>query len=122
MTLLDVDRLFDTDEKCREVLVRLRWPHGAECPRCHAKAVELATAKQLFYCKDCDYQFTVTAGSIFNDSHLPLKVWFTATLLLVEARKGFSANQMNKATSANPTSIGKPRTLRSLLNHTVQRQ
>jgi transposase-like protein len=96
MTLLDVDRLFDTDEKCRELLVRLRWPHDAECPRCHAKAVELATSKQLFYCKECDYQFTVTAGTIFNDSHLPLNTWFTAVLLLVEARKGFSANQMKR--------------------------
>ncbi len=51
-------------------------------------AVELATAKQLFYCKDCDYQFTVTASTIFNDSHLPLQKWFLATLLLFEARKG----------------------------------
>ena len=96
MTLLDVDRLFDTDEKCRELLVRLRWPQSPECPRCHGKVAELATAKQLFYCKECDYQFTVTAGTIFNDSHLPLNIWFTATLLLVEARKGFSANQLRR--------------------------
>ncbi len=96
MTLLDINNVFDTDEKCRELLVRLRWPNGVECPRCHMKAVELATTKQLFYCKDCDYQFTVTAGTIFNDSHLPLTTWFTAALLLVEARKGFSANQMKR--------------------------
>jgi transposase-like protein len=96
VTLLDIDNVFDTDLKCREVLCRLRWPNGPECPRCHTKAAELATAKQLFYCKECDYQFTVTAGTIFNDSHLPLKTWFTATLLLVEARKGFSANQMKR--------------------------
>lgn len=96
MTLLDIDNVFDTDLKCREVLCRLRWPEGPQCPRCHAGVVELATEKQLFYCKDCDYQFTVTAGTIFNDSHLPLKTWFTATLLLVEARKGFSANQMKR--------------------------
>jgi transposase-like protein len=96
VTILDLDNLFDTDAKSRELLCRLRWPNGPECPRCHGKVVELATAKQLFYCKDCDYQFTVTAGTIFNDSHLPLKTWFTATLLLVEARKGFSANQMKR--------------------------
>jgi transposase-like protein len=96
MTLLDIDNVFDTDLKCREVLCRLRWPNGPECPRCHGKVVELATEKQLFYCKDCDYQFSVSAGTIFNDSHLPLKTWFTATLLLVEARKGFSANQMKR--------------------------
>ena len=96
MTLVDVINLFDTDEKCREILVRLRWPKGAECLRCHGSVVELATAKQLFYCKACDYQFTVTASTIFNDSHLPLQKWFLATLLLCEARKGMSANQIKR--------------------------
>ena len=96
MTLLDLNRLFDSDDKCRELLMRLRWPAGTECPRCHAKVAELATEKQLFYCKDCDYQFTVTAGTIFNDSHLPLTIWFTATLLLCEAKKGMSAMQIKR--------------------------
>lgn len=77
MTLIDVINLFDTDEKCREVLVRLRWPNGVECVRCKLPVVELATEKQLFYCKECDYQFTVTAATIFNDSHLPLQKWTT---------------------------------------------
>jgi transposase-like protein len=96
VTLVDVINLFDTDEKCREILVRLRWPAGVECPRCKMPAVELATVKQLFYCKGCDYQFTVTASTIFNDSHLPLQKWFLATLLLCEARKGMSANQVKR--------------------------
>ena len=96
MTLVDVINLFDTDDKCRELLVRLRWPNGVECLRCKAPVVELATAKQLFYCKECDYQFTVTASTIFNDSHLPLTKWFLATLLLCEARKGMSANQIKR--------------------------
>lgn len=96
MTLIDVINLFDTDERCRELLVRLRWPNGVECPRCKMPAVELATAKRLFYCKGCDYQFTVTSGTILNDSHLPLQKWFLATLLLCESRKGHSANQMKR--------------------------
>lgn len=96
MTLVDVINLFDTDEKCREILVRLRWPAGVECLRCKLPVVELATAKQLFYCKACDYQFTVTASTIFNDSHLPLQKWFLAVLLLCEAKKGMSANQVKR--------------------------
>ncbi|MFY9561692.1 MAG: IS1595 family transposase [Terriglobales bacterium] len=96
MTLVDVINLFDTDDRCRELLVRLRWPNGPECLRCKGPAIELATAKQLFYCKDCDYQFSVTAATIFNDSHLPLQKWFLATLLLCEARKGMSANQVKR--------------------------
>jgi transposase-like protein len=96
MNLVDVNTMFPTDEKCRELLVRLRWPEGVQCPRCKMAVVELETEKTLYYCKDCDYQFTVTAGTIFNDSHLPLNKWFIATLLLCEAKKGMSACQMQR--------------------------
>jgi transposase-like protein len=88
--------MFPSDDKCRELLTRLRWPEGLRCPRCKADAIELETEKQLFYCKDCDYQFSVLAGTVFNDTHLPLIVWFTATLLLCEAKKGISACQIQR--------------------------
>jgi transposase-like protein len=95
MTLLDVNEMFDTDAKCRELLKRLRWPSGVECIRCHMpNVVRLQTAKELYFCNDCKYQFSVTAGTIFNDSHLSLKKWFITTYLLCESRKGMSANQI----------------------------
>jgi transposase-like protein len=96
MNLIDIQTMFGSDEKCREFLVRLRWPEGPRCPRCKADATELETEKQLFYCKDCDYQFSVLTGTIFNDTHLPLIKWFTATLLLCEAKKGISACQIQR--------------------------
>jgi transposase-like protein len=96
MNLMDINTMFSTDAKCREFLTRLRFPEGPRCLRCKAPVVELETEKQLFYCKDCDYQFSVTAGTIFNDSHLPLEKWFIATLLLCEAKKGISACQIQR--------------------------
>ena len=96
MTLLDIQRVFDTNDKCREVLVKLRWPLGVECPRCNSKRISWIKTNKQFDCAECEYHFSVTAGTIFNDSHLPLTTWFTAVLLLVEARKGFSANQMKR--------------------------
>lgn len=96
MNLADLIARFSTDERCRELLRRLRWPAGVECPRCKMAAIELETEKELFYCKDCDYQFTVTVGTIFNDSHLPLTKWFMATLSLCEAKKGMSACQVQR--------------------------
>jgi transposase-like protein len=97
VTLPKITELFSTDDKCREVLERLRWPNGPECPRCHTrKVVRLSTNIKLLWCADSEYQFSVTAGTVFNDSHLPLSKWFIAVLLLVEARKGFSANQMKR--------------------------
>jgi transposase-like protein len=96
MTLIDVHEMFSSDAKCRELLKRLRWPLGAECPRCKAKVKSLNTDKDLLYCKDCDYQFTATSGTIFHDSHLPLIKWFMCVYLLCESRKGMSANQMKR--------------------------
>src|SRR5215218_1554756 len=96
MTLIDVHTMFSSDAKCRELLKRLRWPLGPECPRCKAKAKPLNTDKDLLYCVDCDYQFTVTSNTIFHDSHLPLIKWFTAVYLLCESRKGMSANQIKR--------------------------
>lgn len=96
MNLIDINTLFGTEDKCRELLTRLRFPEGPHCLRCKGPVAELETEKQLFYCKDCDYQFSVTAGTVFNDSHLPLVKWFAATLLLCEAKKGMSACQIQR--------------------------
>jgi len=97
MTLPELTDRFSTDEKCRELLERLRWPSGPECPRCKThEVVRLSTNTKLLWCPDCEYQFSVTAGTIFNDSHLPLQKWLLVTLLLCEARKGISANQIKR--------------------------
>src|ERR1019366_5419349 len=96
MTLLDIQELFDTDDKCREALTKLRWPNGVECPRCHSGRIAWIKANKQFDCAECEYHFSVTAGTIFNDSHLPLTTWFTAVLLIVEAKKGMSAMQLKR--------------------------
>jgi transposase-like protein len=96
MTLSDILILYPNDEKCREILMKLRWPHGAECPRCKDRDLSWMEIRKQYECKHCFYQFSVTAGTIFNDSHLPLTKWFMAVLLLVEARKGMSAMQLKR--------------------------
>ncbi len=101
MTLLDIQRVFDTNDKCREALVKLRWPLGVECPRCKSKRISWIKANRQFDCAECEYHFSVTAGTIFNDSHLPLTTWFTATLLLCEAKKGMSAMQLKRTLWGN---------------------
>src|SRR5208283_1811938 len=100
MTLLDIVTNFDSDDRCRELLERLRWPLGPECPRCQTRELARLNTK-LLYCKDCDYQFSVTAGTIFHDSHLPLLKWFVATVLICEAKKGISAMQLKRTLWGN---------------------
>ena len=96
MTLPKLTKLYGTDEDCREILTRLRWPEGVTCPRCKNRNVWYVESRKQFTCSECSYQFSVTTGTIFNDSHLPLTTWFMAVLLLVEARKGISANQVKR--------------------------
>lgn len=96
MTLPKLAKLYGNDEACREILTRLRWPEGVTCSRCKNRNVWYVESRKQFTCSECSYQFSVLTGTIFNDTHLPLTTWFMAVLLLVEARKGISANQVKR--------------------------
>ena len=95
LTLVEVCTLFSPDDRCRELLERLRFPDGLRCLRCGGIEVARLSDKLLF-CRKCEYQFSVTAGTIFHDTHLPLIKWFAAVYLLCESRKGMSANQLKR--------------------------
>jgi transposase-like protein len=94
--LMSVFEQFGNDDKCRARLVELKWPKGIECPRCQSPKISHVAARHIYDCDSCRYQFSVTAGSIFHDSHLPLTKWFFATYVMVESKKGVSANQLKR--------------------------
>jgi transposase-like protein len=94
--LMSVVEQFGTDDKCRERLVQLKWPKEIACPRCQSAKISHVAARHIYDCDSCHYQFSVTAGSIFHDSHLPLTKWFFATYVMVESKKGVSANQLKR--------------------------
>jgi transposase-like protein len=93
INLTQLAEQFGTDEKCRKALEQLRWKNGPECPRCSSKATPIANRDQ-FDCDSCHYQFSVTTGTIFHDSHLSLWKWFITVALLCRAKKGMSACQI----------------------------
>ncbi len=93
LTLIDD---YSTDAKCRELLEDLRWPDGVACLRCGSKNVSELQARPVYDCNDCRHQFSVTAGTIMHDSHLPLRKWFIAIYLMCESKKGISANQLKR--------------------------
>lgn len=94
--LLSLMDAFDTDVECRTYLEELRWPDGVICPRCGGKTISRIKTRRQFDCDGCRYQFSVTAGTLFNDSHLPLPKWFVAVFLITESKKGMSANQLKR--------------------------
>jgi transposase-like protein len=87
---------FGTDDKCRAYLEGLRWPEGVRCPRCKSSKISTIKDRGQFDCDACRYQFSVTAGTIFHDSHLPLWKWFLAVYVMGESKKGVSANQLKR--------------------------
>jgi transposase-like protein len=96
MNLMKLMEQFGTDEKCRMLLEKLRWPEGVKCTRCQSDKISRIYKRNQFMCEACTYQFSVTAGTIFHDSHLPLPKWFAAVYLMCESRKGISANQLKR--------------------------
>jgi len=96
MNLSALNTDFDTDTECRAALEGLRWPNGVRCLRCDSAKISRISTRKQFDCDACRYRFSVTTGTIFHDSHLPLQKWFLAILLMCEAKKGISANQMKR--------------------------
>jgi len=89
-TILEFERRFATEEACREYLYQLRWPDGFRCPQCgHAKGWLLT--RGLTQCAACALQTSVTAGTIFQDTHKPLRLWFRAIWYVTSQKTGVSA-------------------------------
>jgi transposase-like protein len=95
---------FGTDDLCREYLEDLRWPDGVRCLRCGSDKISRIRTRKQYDCGSCRYRFSVTAGTVIHDSHLPLWKWFAAVYLMVEAKKGISAQQLKRTLAvANKT-------------------
>ena len=96
MDLMKLVDQFHNEDACLEYLEELRWPDGPTCPRCDATSVSHLRERGLFDCNKCSYQYSVRVGTIFHDSHLPLWKWFVAVYLMLEGKKGVSANQLKR--------------------------
>lgn len=88
--LRDLEARFSTEAACREYLFRLRWPEGFRCPRCGGRK-SWPKSDGLVRCAGCDYQISVTAGTVFQDSRLPLTLWFRAVWWVTSQKNGVSA-------------------------------
>jgi len=89
-TVMELRDWFATEAACREYLQRLRWPDGVRCPDC--SSMKIWPMKPPFYrCSQCGYDFTITAGTLFADTHKPLRLWFEAIWYVTNQKLGASA-------------------------------
>ncbi|HJS67419.1 MAG TPA: IS1595 family transposase [Nitrospiraceae bacterium] len=85
-TLAEFEQRFATEGACRAYLARLRWPSGFCCPQCTTNG-SWTTTRRLLMCRQCGYQASVTAGTIFHRTRLPLQDWFRAMWWMTDQKK-----------------------------------
>lgn len=107
-SLSEFIQAFGTEDKCHAALEHARWPDGFRCPRCGASDHygEIHDERRKRYqCKSCRHQTTVTAGTIFDSTKLPLTTWFQAIYFITHAKNGISAMELGRQIGASyPTS------------------
>jgi transposase-like protein len=106
LNLVSLAQEYADEDKARGLLESLLWPNGPVCPHCKnhtEKAIYKLqpkegskTRKGVHKCGACRKQFTVTVGTIFEDSHLPISKWLMAIFILCSSKKSISANQMSR--------------------------
>lgn len=89
-TLLQFESRFCNEAACREYLASLRWPAGFVCRKCKASDA-WQTDRGLWRCRKCRHDTSVMAGTVFQDSHLPLMLWFRAIWFITSQKYGASA-------------------------------
>jgi transposase-like protein len=95
ISLRDFQRRFVSEEACAAHLLKLRWPNGFSCPRCrHERAYRIQRRRGLYQCAGCRYQVSLTAGTVFHKTRLPLQVWFWAIFLVAHDKRGVSARML----------------------------
>jgi DNA-directed RNA polymerase subunit RPC12/RpoP len=91
MTIIEYQQNFGTEEQCRQYLFEKRWSKGYKCPKCgHDKFFDIQS-RNLYQCKACNHQASVTAGTIMDKTRTPLVKWFMAFYFMSEDKHGISA-------------------------------
>ena len=89
-SLMEFEARFSREESCRDYLYQMRWPDGFRCPRCsHEEAWPIGAT--LVQCVNCGYRTSVIAGTIFQDTKKPLRLWFRAIWHLTNQKYGANA-------------------------------
>ena len=103
LSLPEFNKLYGREESCREYLITNRWPNGYSCDECgHKEAYRFNRGQRLmFECKNCSHQCSLTSGTLFERTHLPLTLWFLAFYLISQAKNSLSALELHRHLGIN---------------------
>ncbi len=101
LSLIEFLEQYSSESQCREVLFKLRWPQGFICPECGSHSYCELKTRKLLQCNICHHQSSLTAGTIFHGTRLPLRKWFLAIYLLTQPKQSISALELSRELGVN---------------------
>ena len=96
LSLPDFFSRYGSESQCRDALFAVRWPKGFACPQCGNTTYCELNQRPLYQCHRCHHQTSVTAGTIFANTKVPLTQWFLAIYRLTQEKKGVSAMALSR--------------------------
>jgi len=96
ISFFEFQKNYCSEEKCRERLFKVKWADGFVCPRCGNTTYYFHGTRNLYQCKKCKYQASVTSGTIMHKTRTPLVIWFWIIYLLSSDKQGISALELSK--------------------------
>ena len=117
-SLLEWQKRYGTEKACAAALFRHRWPQGFMCPKCGNNSACFITTRKVYQCSDCQHQISVTAGTLFHSTNLPLVKWFWAIYLVASDKGGISALRLSKYIGVSwPTARNMLKKIRTAMAH-----
>ena len=102
--------LYGTEDLCRAAVARWHWPDGFVCPKCGGREHCTVGARKLYQCNACRRQTSLTAGTIFNSTKVPLTTWFRAMYLITQTKQGISSIELGRRLGVMQTTAWKIKT------------
>src|SRR5262249_52655012 len=118
-SIIQTAKDFPSEQACHNYLEAARWPNGVQCLQCNSSNIskyvlagrtrvriskktgqpytpDPSPDRYMYQCLECGHQFAATTGTLFSDTHLPLRIWMQAVALMCSAKKGISAKQIER--------------------------
>ena len=103
----EFERQYGTEAACRNALFGWRWSEGFECPVCGERQHSEVKSRLLFQCTACRRQTSLTAGTMFAATKLPLRLWFRALYHLTQSKQGISSIELGRRLGVTQTTAWK---------------
>lgn len=118
VSLLEWQKRYGTEKACAAAIAKYRWPQGFICPRCGNASAWYITTRKVYQCSKCRHQVSVTAGTLFHSTNLPLVKWFWAIYLVAADKGGISALRLSKHVGVSwPTARNMLKKIRTAMAH-----